>query len=183
MGDQLSQDTHCCWKKINAGGAGRVHRACMTSFINALKPHNHECTPVPKKVIDDLSEIVWLYEDDDKREAHYASSFPIGATGTGPIETQIMDVTKIRAKVTREILEKVFSVYPVKNAWSDVSFGSNKNGIHYASVDNAMHYNSGGLFLYLAQIPFQGLTPTEAEELERYMREDYTTNRSSVQYD
>jgi len=184
MGDQLSQDsTHCCRKKINAGGAGRVHRACMTSFTNALKPHSSECTPVPKKVIDDLSEIVWMYEDDDKREAHFASSFPIGATGVGPIETQIMDVTKIRAKVAREILEKVFSVYPVKNAWSDISFGSNENGIHYATVDDAMHYNSGGLFLYLAQIAFQGLTPSEAEELEGYMREDYTLNRSSVRYD
>ena len=183
MGDQLSQDTHCCRKKINAGGAGRVHRACMTSFSDALKPHVSKCIPVPKKVIDDLCELVWMEEDDETREAHYLSSFPVGGTGTGPIETQIMNVTKLRAKVSREILEKVFSVYPVKNAWSDVSFGSNENGIHFATVDDPMHYNSGGLFMYLAQIAFKGLKPSEAEELEGYMRDDYTKNRSSVRYD
>jgi hypothetical protein len=35
-------------------------------------------------------------------------------------------------------LEKVFSSYPVKNAWSRVSFGSNKDGIHRAAVDDAL---------------------------------------------
>jgi len=184
IGDQLSQDTHCCRKKINAGGAGRVHRACMTSFMDALKPHVSECIPVPKKVIDDLCELVWVEEDDDKRQAHYDASFPVGGAGAaGPIQDQFIAVRKLRAKVAREILEKVFSVYPVKNAWSDISFGCNDNGIHFATVDDPMHFNSGGLFMYLAQIAFQGLKPSEAEELEGYMRDDYKKNRSSIRYD
>ena len=72
------------------------------------------------------------------------------------------------SQVARDILEKVFSSYPVKNAWSRVSFGSNKDGIHRAAVDDPMHYNSSGLFSYLAEIVFGGLKPKEAEMLERY---------------
>ena len=42
IGDQLSQDTHCCRKKINGGGAGRIHRSCFTSFMGASKPPKSE---------------------------------------------------------------------------------------------------------------------------------------------
>lgn len=53
MGDQLSQDTLCCRRKANAGGAGRVHRSCMCSYLHSDDPL-HKCTPVPKKLIDDI---------------------------------------------------------------------------------------------------------------------------------
>jgi len=53
MGDQLSQDTHCCRKKINAGGAGRTHRGCLTSFLGAAAPPAKDgCHSLPKKVVD-----------------------------------------------------------------------------------------------------------------------------------
>jgi hypothetical protein len=107
------------------------------------------------------------------------SSFPAGGTGNGPMEKQIMAVTQLRSQVARDILEKVFSSYPVKNARSRVSFGSNKDGIHCAAVDDPMHYNSSGLFSYLAEIAFGGLKPKEAKMLERYMRED-CKERSSI---
>ena len=45
-----------------------------------------------------------------------------------------------------------------------------------------MHYNSSGLFMYLAEISFLGLLPKEQTELEEYMRED-SAKRSSVRYD
>jgi hypothetical protein len=31
IGDQLSQDTHCCRKKSNSGGAGLTHCLCLTA--------------------------------------------------------------------------------------------------------------------------------------------------------
>ncbi|KAG9297037.1 hypothetical protein G9A89_000426, partial [Geosiphon pyriformis] len=34
LGNQLSQDTLCCRRKANAGGAGRVHRSWMCSYLS-----------------------------------------------------------------------------------------------------------------------------------------------------
>jgi len=42
MGDQLSQDTLCGRLKSNSGGAGRVHRRCMCSYLNIDDPY-HQC--------------------------------------------------------------------------------------------------------------------------------------------
>ena len=183
IGDQLSQDTHCCRKKINGGGAGRMHRGCMTSFMNPSEPQQDGCKRISKKVLDHLCESVWLHEDEDRRQAHYTETFPLGGNGNGSVETEIIQVTKIRSEVARDILEKVFSMYPVHNAWSAISFGANKDGIHRATLDDPMHYNSSGLFSYLAEIAFGGLAPKDAEELEGYMREDFANARSSVRYD
>jgi len=183
IGDQLSQDTHCCRKKINGGGAGRMHRGCMTSFMNPSEPQKDGCKRISKKVLDHLCESVWLHEDEDRRQAHYAETFPLGGHANGSVETEIIQVTKIRSEVARDIIEKVFSTYPVHNAWSAISFGANKDGIHRATVDDPMHYNSSGLFSYLAEIAFGGLVGKDAEELEGYMREDFANARSSVRYD
>ena len=53
MGDQLSQDTICCRRKANSGGAGRVHRSCMCSYVST-DDHISECKAVPKELIDSL---------------------------------------------------------------------------------------------------------------------------------
>jgi Plavaka transposase len=49
MGDQLSQDQHCCRKKSNSGGAGRVHHQCMTSYLSASNNVTKECYILNKK--------------------------------------------------------------------------------------------------------------------------------------
>lgn len=38
MGDQLSQDTLCARLKVNAGGACRIHRSCMCSYLSVDDP-------------------------------------------------------------------------------------------------------------------------------------------------
>ena len=184
IGDQLSQDTHCCQKKINGGGAGHVHRSCLTSFLNASSQKKEGCQSVPKSVLDNLCNSIWLWEDKDKREAYYQATQQQFAPAAPPRDVlkQFATVARVRSQVAREILEKVFSLYPVRNAWSSLSFGSNNNGIHRATLDDPMHYNSTGLFSYLAQIAFGGLLPKEAQELEEYLREDFSM-RSSVWYD
>jgi hypothetical protein len=98
------------------------------------------------------------------------------------MKKKVIFLMKTRSQVARDILEKVFSLYPVHNAWSEVSFGANQNGIHRAAVDDPMHYNASGLFAYLGKIAFGGLKPAEAERIEGFMREDFLV-RSSVQYD
>lgn len=75
IGDQLSQDTHCCRKKVNAGGAGRVHRSCMASFSNATTLPTSDtgcCNYVPKSVIDSLCKNIWFWESQDAKSHHYS---------------------------------------------------------------------------------------------------------------
>ena len=180
IGDQVSQDTHCCRKKINAGGAGRVHRSCLTSFINASKtPPEDGCHPVSKAALDSLCDIIWQHEDPSRQHV-----IPIVGTAAAMklIKKKIHSLTLLRSQVARDILEKVFSTYPVHNAWSKVTFGANINGIHRAALDDPMHYNASGLFPYLSEVAFKGLQPKEAEQLETYMRQDFSV-RSSVRYD
>jgi hypothetical protein len=171
IGDKLSQDTHCCRKKSNSGGAGCAHRLCLTSFIGATKTQQEGCRPISKKVLDSLCAIIWQYKDAEKQKAYLLQKLP-------PVHTQVMKkkvifLMKTQSQVARDILEKVFSLYPVHNAWSKVSFGANQSGIHHAAVDDPMHYNASGLFAYLGKIAFGGLKPAEAEKLEGFMREDF----------
>lgn len=183
MGDQLSQDTHCCRKKINSGGAGRIHRGCFTSYLNAATPKENGCCEMSKSVIDNLTDIINLWEKQCNRDA-FVQDFLAkeGIAATQKAKKRVEKSIRTRSSLARDILEKVFSLYPVPNAWNGISFGSNKNGIHRATLDDPMHYNPGGLFMYLAQIAFGGLLPKEQELLEQYMREDASA-RCSVQYD
>ena len=50
LGDQKSQDNVCGRRPTNTGGAGRVHRACMCSFLDCANP-DHECVPLDADII------------------------------------------------------------------------------------------------------------------------------------
>jgi hypothetical protein len=88
---------------------------------------------------------------------------------------------ELRSKVARDILGSVLTMYPVKNSWTDISFGSNSNGIYRATLDDPMHYHSSGLFSYIGEIAFKSLLPSEATLVEQFLREDASV-RSSNRY-
>lgn len=183
IGDQLSQDQHCCRKQINAGGAGRIHRGCFTSFLNADKPPSaNGCIRIKKKVFEGLCEGIWLWEEEPRR----ASFLTDVKQRYLPDDEELKEIEysiKLRAQISRDILEKVFSLYPIHNAWSAISFGStDEYGVYRATLDDPMHYNLSGLFEYVMKVAFLGLVPKEAENLEKYFREDFSI-RSSVRYD
>lgn len=184
MGDQLSQDTHCCRKKINAGGAGRIHRGCFTSFLkSSTAPEGDRCPEMPKEVIDKLCDATRLWDDLQTRTDFITKILEERNTNaTEQEKKEIEKSIRTRSQLSRDILEKVCSLYPVRNAWDVISFGINKNGIHRATLDDPMHYNSGGLFMYLAQTVFGGLLPKEQQKVEKYLREEAST-RSSARYD
>ena len=173
LGDQVSQDTHCCRKQSNAGGAGRVHRSCLASYVKAdVPPPEGGCTRLSKKLIENLCETVWSQEDSEQREATLS--------GLNVEErTKMAKLLDLRSKVARDILGSVLTTYPVKNAWSKVSFGSNVNGIYRATLDDPMHYHSSGLFSYLGEIAFKSLLPSEAKLVEQYLREDASARSSN----
>ena len=191
MGDQLSQDHHCGRKKSNSGGAGRVHRACMTSFVGACKSGHEECCPVEKHILEQLYAIIQQGEDCPTRRGILAAAYETPETA-GPRDPEVIAAKKnrasleswlkVRSTIARQLYEKVYGMYPIRNAWSKISFGSNPNGIYRATLDDPMHYSSSGMFMYLATVSFKGLLPSEAKKVEKYLRQDFS-NRCSVRYD
>ena len=191
MGDQLSQDQHCARKKSNSGGASRVHRACMSSFISACRVDDEQCHPLEKLKIETLYNIIKQGEDPVSRGTMSVALYPF-PDGAGRRDPRIAVAKKerisfeswlkLRSTIARHIYEKMYGMYPIENAWSKICFGSNVNGIYRATLDDPMHYSSSGMFMYLANVSFKGLLPSEAKKVEKYMREDFS-NRCSVRYD
>ena len=82
------------------------------------------------------------------------STYPIPANGstTSPAFCHNQEFQKrlkrylcSRGNVTKAILEKVFTLHPIQNAWHTISFGSNSHIIYQAALDDPMHYHCSGL--------------------------------------
>ena len=151
IGDQLSQDHHCCRKKSNSGGASRVHRRCMAPFFSMSSVTSLDeppCLQVDKGIIDLLAHIIQAGENGETRQDIVEKEYPVGAN-LSPQEVRrirksrdsLSSWVRTRAAVAREIFERVFGMYPVINAWDKVSFGSNKNGILRATLDGPLHFS------------------------------------------
>ena len=190
IGDQLSQDHHCGRKKVNSGGASRAHRACMCSFQTAGKA-DVVCHPVDKKTIHNLITTIQQGEDKNIRTnlciATYPTDEDLGPRHPLSIDTRKKRISfstllKTRSATAREILEKTYGIYPVKNAWFPISFGATTNGIYEATLDDPFHFSESGMFMYLISVAFKGLLPADAKKIEKYLREDFSA-RCSVRYD
>jgi hypothetical protein len=100
IGDQLSQDTHCCRKKINGGGAGRIHRSCMTSSLHASTIRDGGCTAISKNVLDQLCESIWLWEEKEKRCSYIESVHPSPVSTRGSRDPVLRSAQKAQEKAT-----------------------------------------------------------------------------------
>jgi hypothetical protein len=147
------------------------------------------CVPVNKKDIDDLVELA------NRKEEYMAevvdTSLPLLACTHGEEQKEVIEQRKTllsymkrRSKFARVSLERVYSMYPVDNAWSNVCFGSNINGIYRASLDDPMHYCDSGSFLYLSQVAFLSMThQSERSEMEEIIKTYFKGKRSSIRDD
>jgi hypothetical protein len=172
MGDQPSQDKHCGRKSANVVGAGRIHRQCMTSSIHAACT-TLPCSPVAVRHIKVLSHLA--VQSKAELISLVLDKLPDARKGERtPVEKKqkntLMDHLKRRTKFARMVLETVYSMYPIRNAWSNVCFGSNEDGIYRATLDDPMHYSEAGLFLYLAQVSFVSMTTVERTTMEKKIR-------------
>jgi len=147
IGDQLSQDRLCGRRLVHAG-AGRIHRGCFTSSMNAATtPSKDGCFRIPKHIFDQLNDIVLEWEDEDKRQEVLESfSQHLLSQHSKTTLKQLTSIMRLRAQLARDIIEKVFSLHTIKNAFNSLSFGCNDDGIHRATLDDPMHFNSSGLF-------------------------------------
>ena len=173
MGDQLSQDKHCGRKSANSGGAGKQHRQCWTSSLNASAT-NRQCVCVKQTECERLTDIATQIDDVNKL-------IPIPCSSRR--RKEICSYVKRRSRFGRTLLGKLFTMYPIQNAWFDVCFGANPNGIFRATLDDPMHYLDSGSYLYMAKVCFLFMTDTERSRIESVIRSLFLGKRSSVRDD
>jgi Plavaka transposase len=175
MGDQLSQDTLCGRLKSNSGGAGRVHRNCMCSYLNVDDPY-HTCKKVDSATLHLLTKNATITEQDISVKIR---SNPIFSSTVKHARTTRNFLLKQR-NMFRTILRHPFTAHPVKNAFDGINFGSWPGGIHDATFDDFMHSVEAGMVSYITETVYDGLTKKEKETVEELTRPLLDDQRCSV---
>ena len=102
------------------------------------------------------------------------AKFPLSAHGRpAKIGKAAHTFAKRRAGVAQEILGKVFTMHPLRNAWDPICFGSNKNGKFGATLDDPIHFNEPGLFDGVAKAFYGCFTEEEMKTFEQSTRSLY----------
>jgi hypothetical protein len=175
MGDQLSQDTLCGRLKANSGGAGRVHRSCMCSYLNIDDPY-HECRNVNSSTLNQFTYLATISEED--MDARISSDqFALSTTKDRRITKSFL--LKQRT-MFRGILRHPYTTHPIKNGFTEIDFGSWPSGIHNATLDDFMHSVEAGMLAYITETVYDGLTKKEKESVEQSTRSILTGQRCSV---
>jgi Plavaka transposase len=175
MGDQLSQDTLCGRLKSNSGGAGRVHRSCMCSYLHIDDPY-HECKRVNAATLHLLTTYATMSDEDMDNKI---SSHPTFSRNTKEGRTMKSFFQRQRT-MFRGILRHPFTTHPIKSAFTDIDFGSWTAGIHDATFDDFMHSVEAGMVAYITETVYDGLTKKEKEIIEETTRPMLDNQRCSV---
>ena len=178
MGDQLSQDTICCRRKANAGGAGRVHRSCMCSYMT-VDDYTSQCLPVPKQLIDQLITYSTRTETDFHSIIDNDPNIE-NKTSARSRNSTIMKYLRKQKQVFNTILSRPFTSHPVFSAFADIDFGSWESGVYDATFDDFMHSAEEGLIENIGTTLFDGLVSSESEKIESLMIPLLTSVRSSA---
>jgi len=177
MGDQLSQDTLCGRIKSNSGGAGRVHRSCMCSYLNVDNPY-HICKPV------DIDTINSLLNESTMTNEMMTNLVDTTAGNLNKTEKRkVMTYLSKKRNMFRSILRNPFGMHAITNGFDGIDFGSWIAGIHDATFDDFMHSVEAGMISYLTETVYGGLTKGENEEVEELTRWMLEKHRCSVSTD
>ena len=179
MGDQKSQDTLCGRKKSNGGGTARVHRRCMCSSMHA-SDSSTKCKLVSKPILDRLRDISFEDQPNSAVMTHAAEKLPVCIRGNIEKRKNAILFIKRRSRVAREILGRTYSMHAIRNAFDSLSFGSNQNGIFYATLDDALHFCNSGFFMCMGEVAYLGMQGKEREEFESLMLAQLRGVRCSV---
>jgi hypothetical protein len=177
MGDQLSQDTLCGRLKSNSGGAGRVHRSCMCSYLNVDDPY-HVCKAVNISTLQYLTRHAMISDNDVDLTVLAASNRSVSFSSKD-VRTMKAFLQKKRT-MFRSILRHPFTTHPIENAFNDIDFGSWTAGIHDATFDDFMHSVEAGMITYIAETVYAGLTKKEKDTVEDLTRPLLGEHRCSV---
>ena len=176
MGDQLSQDTLCGRLKSNSGGAGRVHRSCMCSYLHIDNPY-HECKKVDIATLNLLATQAATSDEDISSKI---DTMPAGLS-LSPRQSRTTKTFLFRQRTMfRSILRHPFTTHPIKNAFDGINFGSWPAGIHDATFDDFMHSVEAGMISCITETVYDGLTKKEKETVEELTRPMLDNQRCSV---
>jgi hypothetical protein len=179
MGDQKSQDKLCARKNSNNGGAGRIHRGCMCSFPHGSNASN-KCQPVSKDILDQLRDIAFEGKDDSDEMKAIHTKYPRRVKSDRDNRKIATKFIQRRARLAKDILGRTYTMHAIDNAFDNISFGSNRNKIHSATLDDILHYCNGGMFLYMGQVGYLGMQEKEREQVESIVLSQLRGTRSSV---
>jgi hypothetical protein len=181
LGDQLSQDTLCGRCKANSGGAGRVHRACMCSYLTVDDPL-HNCETVDQSLLKSMTDKALLSQNDFLDAIDREASINNKDRAKAPQSVE-MKYLRRHQQMYSKILNRPYTSHAIKNAFEGIDFGAWPSGIYDATFDDFMHSAESGLMAYLGTAIFGGLQPKEREVVEGQIRAVIAPSRSSVRSD
>ena len=71
-------------------------------------------------------------------------------------------------------------MHAIQNAWDNVSFGCNHNGVYSGTLDDPLHFCNSGMFQYMGQVGYLGMQEQERDRLEKLVAAEIKGVRSSV---
>jgi len=183
-GDQKSQDYICGRMSINEGNAGCIHRGCMTSVVNSTDVGENGvlsggCRKPVTDVLTRLNEMALLNITDDDSGLMSVVVKLLPAEDKKQIRLVSAQLNRTQ-RLAKDILNKVFSMHPHRNAFKGIDFGANPNGILVAATEDHLHLGESGLVLNLGEVAYGGLTPGECTETERIICLKVTSSKSSI---
>jgi hypothetical protein len=181
MGDQKSQDNLVGRKLNNSGWAGRTHRGCMCSGPSSSDPCLR-CQPISIEVVHRLRDISITSYPNSQTMLDICAAKNNNTLSKKDAKA-VFDFVKRRASLALGILGEVFTMHPLRNAWDHIGFGSNKNGILRATLDDPMHFNESGLFDGITKAFYGCFTEAESKIFENTTRSLFRNMRSSVRSD
>jgi hypothetical protein len=181
MGDQLSQDTLCARCKANSGGAGRVHRACMCSYLTVDDPL-HKCEKVDPKIMEFMTTRALMTSDNFSKIIDDETTI-LDKNKAKQVHSQEMKYLKRQSLMFTRILKRPYTSHAIKNAFDGISFGAWTSGLYEAAFDDFMHSAESGLLMYIGTAIFGGLQLKERELLESKINPLLTSSRSSIRSD
>ena len=181
LGDQLSQDTLCGRSQANSGGAGRVHRACMCSYLT-VDDHLHKCETVDQSLLQCMNDKALLSQQDFLDAIDREASIINKDKAKAPTSLEMKYLRK-HQQMFSKILNRPYTSKCIKNAFEGIDFGAWKSGILEATFDDFMHSAESGLMAYIGTAIFGGLQPKEKEEVEGQIRAVLIGPRSSLRKD
>jgi hypothetical protein len=101
-------------------------------------------------VDDDSLSDVGVKESDSMKATH--NFFPDVLRGNKGKQDAGTKLMKRRYGLAHGVLGRSYSVHPICNAFDCISFGSNPNEIHRATLDDTLQFCDSGLFLYMGQV-------------------------------
>jgi hypothetical protein len=83
-------------------------------------------------------------------------------------------------RLSKSILNKVFSMHAHCNAFHDIDFGANEHGILVATAKDHLHSCKSGIMLHLSEVAYGRLTDSEPTEFEDIVQKMVKSCTSSV---